>query len=134
MARERKMEGFPLPPEDNNRGNEFQNVDMSLGFSFSNSNSSDWYLEKLTKDKEKIQKIKDILKKYGLEIPDKLVHFRKGCVPVELEDKFIVFTPDMKFFTVLTHLESSIKVVNVPSSIKRKIFEIFSEIKKVLNK
>jgi hypothetical protein len=102
-------------------------------FPILNNYDSDWYLRKITTEPDKLSKIKETLEKYGLKIPNTLRVFRKGCIPIELSDKFLVFSPNLKYFTVLTHIDTSIRVVNVPSSIKKKIFEIIAEIRKILS-
>ena len=132
--------GDALPPE----GERGQNFDFAgnsgfsygnSGFSYGNSKNDIFkhYFGKLTKDEEKLNEIRNILEKYKLEIPNSLRVFRKGSIICEIYDKYLIFTPDLKFITVLDYISSEYKVAIVATGVRKKVKEIFDEIRKILS-
>ena len=90
------------------------------------------YFGKLTSDKTKLAKIKEIIINNGLNVPDKMAVFRKGCVVFSIGDKFIMFDPLLRFCTVLDFLSPEYKVVIISVSIKKRMNDIVEDIKNIL--
>jgi len=120
-----------LPPEEGKEGN---NENFLTGESSNSLSNARWYIQKLVgPDKNKVEKIINILEKYGLSVPSSLRPFRKGCIIHEISDKYLVFTPDLKFITVLDYISSEYKVAIVATGVRKKVKEIFDEIRKILS-
>ena len=114
-----------LPPEEGNEN--------FLTGESSNLSNAKWYIQKLVgPDKNKVEKIINILEKYGLSVPSSLRFFRR-CIAIEVENKYIVFSPDLKYFSVLDFLSDECKIVTIPTSVRRKVKEIVDEIRKILS-
>jgi len=114
-----------LPPEEGKEGN---NENFLTGES-SNLSNAKWYIQKLTgPDKNKVEKIINILEKYGMVIPNNLGPFRKMALVVPYRNVFLVFSYDTKFFTVLEYVALP-KTIFLNTEEKRKVnYEVFKKI------